>query len=69
MQATIDTLFVNEKVIKIYSFRPFSLWNTRQMHLKVSIVTKPPVTFPPPNPLKYLTMWGGGVGKKECMYI
>ena len=34
MQATIDTMFVNEKIIRKYSFCPFSPRNTRQMHLK-----------------------------------
>ena len=35
MQATINTMFVNEKIIRIYLFCPFSTWNTRQMHFKV----------------------------------
>ena len=34
MLATIHTMFVNEKFIRIYSFCPFSPWNTRQMHFK-----------------------------------
>ena len=47
MQATIDTMFVNEKIIGICSFCQFSPCNTRQMQLKRSIVAKtnqPPLT-------------------------
>ena len=61
MQATIDTLFVNEKVIKIYSFRPNAF--------KSEYCDKTPSHFPPPNPLKYLTMWGGGWKKRMYVYI
>ena len=34
MLATINIMFVNEKIMRIYSFCPFSTWNTRQMHLR-----------------------------------
>ena len=33
--------FLNEKIIRIYLFCPFSSWNTRQRHFKWSIVTEP----------------------------
>ena len=49
MLATIYTMFVNEKVIGIYSFCPFSPWNTRQMHFKRSIVTKHSSPHDPPK--------------------
>ena len=46
MLATTHTMFENEKIIRIYSFCPFSSWNTRQMQFKRSIVTKP--SYPSP---------------------
>ena len=49
MLATIHTMFVNKKIKRIYSFCPYSTWNTRQMHFKRSIVTK---TVPPAWPPK-----------------
>ena len=54
MQATINTMFVNENILRIYSLCPFSPWNTRKMHFKRSIVTKkvPPLDPNPP--------WGVG---------
>ena len=54
MQATIDTKFVNKKLIRIYSFRQFSSLNTRQMYLKRSNVAK--TSHNPPYPLKYHTV-------------
>ena len=56
MLATIHTMFVNKKIKRIYSFCPYSTWNTRQMHFKRSIVTKQ--SPPPHDPLKYLTVGG-----------
>ena len=40
MQATFNTMIVNEKIIRIYPFCPFSTWNTRHMNFKRSNVTK-----------------------------
>ena len=62
MQATINTMFVNEKIIRIYLFCPFSTWNTRQMHFKRIIATKS--SHPPPWPLKIWEGWGGGTNCK-----
>ena len=50
MLATIDTMFVNKKIIRIYLFCPFSPRNTRQMYFKRSIVTK--TSHPPDRPKK-----------------
>jgi len=54
MQDTIDTMFVNEKIIRIYSFCPFSTWNTRHMHFKRSKLwqkhSPPPFPWPPKIP-------------------
>ena len=61
MQATINTMFANKKIIRIYLFCPLSSWNTKQMHCKRSIVTK--TSHPPPDPLKFPTVQGGGKGK------
>ena len=49
MQDTIRTMFVNEKIIKIYSFCPFSPCNTRQIHCKTSIATKTNILRPTPK--------------------
>ena len=59
IQATIDTIFVNEKIIIIYSSCLFSPWNTRQMHFKRSIVSKQSL---PHDPLKSQTggWWNEG---------
>ena len=37
MLATIDRMFENEKIIRIYSYYSFYSWNTRQMHFKTKI--------------------------------
>ena len=50
MKDTIDKMFINEKIIRIYSFYPFLPWNTRQMHFKMKIFDK---HHPPHDPLKY----------------
>ena len=63
MLATIDTMVVNEKIIRIYSFCQFSPRNTRQMNLKRSIVAKNPTPTTPTDPLKYPTV-GEGVCEK-----
>ena len=50
MQARGNIIFVNEKIIRKYSFCPFSPWNTRQMHFKRNILMiKTP--WPPKIPL------------------
>ena len=49
MWATIDTMYLNEKIIRIYLFCPFLPLNTRQMHFKWSIVTKSSHPFWPPK--------------------
>ena len=61
MQDTIDTMFVDEKIIRMYSFCAFSPWNTRQMNFKICIVTKtshtPPLSLPTvPSPLFVLVL-------------
>ena len=53
VQATIQTMLLNEKNIQIYSFWPFSPWNTKQMHLRGVLWQK---TVPPHDPLKYPTL-------------
>ena len=59
MQATtIHTMFVKGKIIRIYSFCPFSTWNTRQMHFKRSNCDK--ISHPPPLPLKISHRGVGG---------
>ena len=48
MLASIHIMFVNEKIIRIYSFCPFL---TMKHKTNAS---------PPHDPLKYPTVWGGG---------
>ena len=54
MQAKIHTIFINEKIFRLYSFCPFSPWNTTQMQFR-GVLWKKPVT-PPRDPLKYPTV-------------
>ena len=62
MQATIDAMFLNEKIISKYLFCPFFTRNTSQMIFKRSIVIKKTIILPPCAPhsplgeLKYL-LW------------
>ena len=62
MLATIDTMFVNEKMIRIYTFCPFS-----QMQFNRSIVTK--TSHPPPWPPKIPHRAGGGGLKGKGIWI
>ena len=48
--ATIHTMFINKKIIRIYLFCLFSTWNTRQMYFKRSIVIKSSPPWPPKIP-------------------
>ena len=79
MLPTMHTMFVNAKIKRIYSFCPFSTWNTRQIHFNRSIVTKTSHLHEPPkilhsvvncktcsNPLKGLsgTVVGDYINKK-----
>ena len=51
MQATIDAMFLNEKIISKYLFCPFFSRNTSQMIFKRSIVIKKQSSSPPVPPI------------------
>ena len=57
MQATIHTMFVNEKIIRIYSF-VYSQHETKDKCILKGVLWKKTVT-PPPWPSK-IPHWGGG---------
>ena len=62
MQATIDTMFVNEKIIRIYSFvHPY-----HETQDKCILRGQKSVT-PPPVPLKYSSV-GEGVFHPPCVF-
>ena len=63
MQATIHTMFVNEKIIRIYSF-VYSQHETKDKCILKGVLWKKTVT-PPHDPLKYPT--GGGAGMIEIL--
>ena len=43
MQATIHTMFVNEKIIRIYSFCPFSLYKTQGKYILREVLRHPKI--------------------------
>ena len=61
MKDTIDTMLINEKIIRIYSFYPFSSWNTRKMLLLRKILTK--TSQPTPRSPTYgeVKQWNDGL--------
>ena len=40
MLAIIHTMFVNEKIIRIHSFCPFSPWNTKKVGVDLQLARK-----------------------------
>ena len=67
MQATIDKMSVDEKIIRIYSFCLVSPWTKKQIHFYRCIMVK--TSQPPPWPLKFPTGGGGCIYLKVGLFL